>query len=125
MTTRRDPFTNAFSPKNFDIQVLFKNTDIDDAVRNHLAKVYTTLTLTVGMAMIGAAAHVHFNIGGIITGLALFAIMFALGTDQEKNPTKRVALLCAFGFFQGCSLGQIGRAVQQECRDRSRMPSSA
>jgi len=98
------PFGNKNS---FDISILFKNTDIREEIRSHLVKVYSTLALTVAAAMIGAAAHVQFNIGGIITALATFAIMFALGTDQEKNPTKRVALLSAFGFFQGCSLGPL------------------
>src|SRR5260370_32610571 len=36
---------------------------------------------------------------------------------QQKESTARVAsIMCIY---------QIGRAVQQECRDRSRMPSSA
>src|SRR5204863_7694910 len=35
-------------------------------------------------------------------------------TDAEENVNNSAALT-----------GQIGRAVQQECRDRSRMPSSA
>jgi len=30
-----------------------------------------------------------------------------------------------FVYSRGNTNGQIGRAVQQECRDRSRMPSSA
>eukprot|EP00456_Euglypha_rotunda_P061416 TRINITY_DN51390_c0_g1_i1.p2 TRINITY_DN51390_c0_g1~~TRINITY_DN51390_c0_g1_i1.p2 ORF type:complete len:139 (+),score=23.22 TRINITY_DN51390_c0_g1_i1:57-419(+) len=32
---------------------------------------------------------------------------------------------CFFGSADAGLVGEIGRAVQQECRDRSRMPSSA
>src|SRR5438874_9767903 len=39
---------------------------------------------------------------------------------QQKESTARVASI-----MENTNLSKIGRAVQQECRDRSRMPSSA
>eukprot|EP00456_Euglypha_rotunda_P072343 TRINITY_DN65421_c0_g1_i1.p2 TRINITY_DN65421_c0_g1~~TRINITY_DN65421_c0_g1_i1.p2 ORF type:complete len:105 (-),score=10.70 TRINITY_DN65421_c0_g1_i1:10-324(-) len=36
-----------------------------------------------------------------------------------------VRIACYWGIPWPAAAGQIGRAVQQECRDRSRMPSSA
>eukprot|EP00456_Euglypha_rotunda_P036764 TRINITY_DN28231_c0_g1_i1.p1 TRINITY_DN28231_c0_g1~~TRINITY_DN28231_c0_g1_i1.p1 ORF type:complete len:141 (+),score=54.00 TRINITY_DN28231_c0_g1_i1:32-454(+) len=48
--------------------------------------------------------------------------------EIEASLVVRHEKLFAFGglvIFVGITLSQIGRAVQQECRDRSRMPSSA
>eukprot|EP00456_Euglypha_rotunda_P088423 TRINITY_DN9062_c0_g1_i1.p1 TRINITY_DN9062_c0_g1~~TRINITY_DN9062_c0_g1_i1.p1 ORF type:complete len:121 (+),score=21.96 TRINITY_DN9062_c0_g1_i1:92-454(+) len=44
---------------------------------------------------------------------------------QDPKPEKIYPTTVAetFGFLKSCA--KIGRAVQQECRDRSRMPSSA
>eukprot|EP00456_Euglypha_rotunda_P027373 TRINITY_DN2189_c0_g1_i9.p1 TRINITY_DN2189_c0_g1~~TRINITY_DN2189_c0_g1_i9.p1 ORF type:complete len:340 (+),score=65.70 TRINITY_DN2189_c0_g1_i9:150-1022(+) len=40
-------------------------------------------------------------------------------------PLRRHAVMELNGLFLSKACGEIGRAVQQECRDRSRMPSSA
>eukprot|EP00456_Euglypha_rotunda_P088437 TRINITY_DN90666_c0_g1_i1.p1 TRINITY_DN90666_c0_g1~~TRINITY_DN90666_c0_g1_i1.p1 ORF type:complete len:104 (+),score=22.57 TRINITY_DN90666_c0_g1_i1:43-312(+) len=53
--------------------------------------------------------------GGSVTILSNYSILYApklefFGTDTFS--------------YKACN-GEIGRAVQQECRDRSRMPSSA
>ncbi len=62
------------------LDVLFNNSDIDERVRTHLAKVYATLGLALGCAAAGAIAHLYFNLGGIlvrrrlaVVGLFLFS----------------------------------------------------
>eukprot|EP00456_Euglypha_rotunda_P074013 TRINITY_DN67586_c0_g1_i2.p1 TRINITY_DN67586_c0_g1~~TRINITY_DN67586_c0_g1_i2.p1 ORF type:complete len:112 (-),score=18.87 TRINITY_DN67586_c0_g1_i2:11-346(-) len=64
-----------------------------------------------------AATRIHKNLFGEGQGVVeevrrLMVIRFAM-----RRPSAPLAAIT--------SLGEIGRAVQQECRDRSRMPSSA
>eukprot|EP00456_Euglypha_rotunda_P017023 TRINITY_DN1574_c0_g1_i13.p1 TRINITY_DN1574_c0_g1~~TRINITY_DN1574_c0_g1_i13.p1 ORF type:complete len:223 (-),score=35.69 TRINITY_DN1574_c0_g1_i13:17-685(-) len=48
------------------------------------------------------------------------------GTGSQGNPSDNCYINAGDQYSnQGCSIVEIGRAVQQECRDRSRMPSSA
>jgi len=98
----------SFGAHAFDLQVLLKSTDLAPPIRTHLAKVYATLALTVASAMLGAFADVQYHIGGIVTGLATFALMFLLGFDKDKeNIPKRLGIISAFGFFKGCSIGPL------------------
>jgi FtsH-binding integral membrane protein len=90
------------------LDVLFNNADIDDRVRQHLAKVYSTLGLALGFAAAGAIVHMYFNIGGILSSLACIGLMIYLALDQNKTEyPRRIAALSAFGFFQGASLGPL------------------
>eukprot|EP00456_Euglypha_rotunda_P008370 TRINITY_DN11646_c0_g1_i1.p1 TRINITY_DN11646_c0_g1~~TRINITY_DN11646_c0_g1_i1.p1 ORF type:complete len:168 (+),score=5.40 TRINITY_DN11646_c0_g1_i1:263-766(+) len=88
-----------------------------------------------------------FAVGGFGLPGGIFFLMTGAGTngtgaDSSSSPGKNDFLLflkvfCALGFFvffllppfprpfPPFPLPEIGRAVQQECRDRSRMPSSA
>eukprot|EP00456_Euglypha_rotunda_P030659 TRINITY_DN23894_c0_g1_i9.p1 TRINITY_DN23894_c0_g1~~TRINITY_DN23894_c0_g1_i9.p1 ORF type:complete len:100 (-),score=19.25 TRINITY_DN23894_c0_g1_i9:11-310(-) len=45
--------------------------------------------------------------------------------DEEQQPQPRGDDVQAAGPQHAADAPEIGRAVQQECRDRSRMPSSA
>ena len=48
--------------------------------------------------------------------------------SKERKSGALIALACLYIYIifrNNYSNGEIGRAVQQECRDRSRMPSSA
>jgi len=102
-----DRVSNSFG-RSFDFQVLLKTTDINQAVRLHLAKVYATLALTLLAAMVGTIVHLQLNIGGIITTLLIFVCMFLLAADREKqNIPKRLGIIALFGFFKGASLGPL------------------
>src|SRR5437016_6450720 len=46
-----------------------------------------------------------------------------IATDRSR--ARRCVEACVYGTLDFVGYPQIGRAVQQECRDRSRMPSSA
>jgi len=78
-------------------------------LRQHLFKVYSTMTATLAMAAVGAWAHVLYNLGGLITLIATCGLIFALfGTPAtKKNVAKRTLFLFGIGFFQGCSIGPL------------------
>eukprot|EP00456_Euglypha_rotunda_P094070 TRINITY_DN9960_c0_g1_i6.p1 TRINITY_DN9960_c0_g1~~TRINITY_DN9960_c0_g1_i6.p1 ORF type:complete len:183 (-),score=12.85 TRINITY_DN9960_c0_g1_i6:11-559(-) len=61
---------------------------------------------------------------GYLYGLVV--VMFACSAIAAIAQDLGYALLYRLGMhMQASIMGEIGRAVQQECRDRSRMPSSA
>eukprot|EP00456_Euglypha_rotunda_P025055 TRINITY_DN20346_c0_g1_i1.p2 TRINITY_DN20346_c0_g1~~TRINITY_DN20346_c0_g1_i1.p2 ORF type:complete len:130 (-),score=32.40 TRINITY_DN20346_c0_g1_i1:10-369(-) len=66
------------------------------------------------------------NTGGQVFGIASRQQAVVVGDEQANYRLQSVPMLDEFD--QWCAARdrrQIGRAVQQECRDRSRMPSSA
>jgi FtsH-binding integral membrane protein len=94
--------------RNVKLETLFANTDIDDRVRQHLAKVYSTLGMALGAAAVGAAVDMYVKLGGILSSLAMVGLMIYLALDQNKTEyPRRVAVLAAFGFLQGLSLGPL------------------
>jgi len=82
---------------------------VEGRLRQHLFKVYSTMTATLAMAAVGAWAHVLYNLGGLITLIATCGLIFALfGTPAtKKNVAKRTLFLFGIGFFQGCSIGPL------------------
>jgi len=94
--------------RNVKLETLFANTDIDDRVRTHLAKVYSTLGMALGAAAIGAAVDMYVKLGGILSSLAMVGLMIYLALDQNKTEyPRRIAVLAGFGFLQGLSLGPL------------------
>jgi len=90
------------------LETLFANTDIDDRVRQHLAKVYSTLGLTLGAAAVGSIIHLYYNLGGILSSVACIGLMIYLALDRNKEEyTRRLAVISAFGVFKGMSLGPL------------------
>jgi len=90
------------------LDTLFANSDLDERVRQHLARVYSTLGMTLGAAAVGAIAHLYFNTGGILSSLACIGLMIYLAIDSDKlNYPKRLAVVAAFGLFKGMSIGPL------------------
>lgn len=80
----------------------------DDRVRQHLARVYSTLGLTLLCAAVGAVTHIYFNCGGILSSLAGVGLMIYLALDKDKTDyTRRIATVAAFGALQGMSIGPL------------------
>eukprot|EP00879_Flechtneria_rotunda_P000617 GHRR01000730.1.p1 GENE.GHRR01000730.1~~GHRR01000730.1.p1 ORF type:complete len:249 (+),score=79.29 GHRR01000730.1:182-928(+) len=88
---------------------LFKFTDLDPRVQKHLTKVYTTLTLALGLATLGVIADVLYHVGGALTTIAALVSLVWLGFTQPgyHNQGKRYALLGTFAFCQGTSIGPL------------------
>lgn len=94
--------------RNIKLETLFANSDIDERVRHHLAKVYSTLGMTLACAAAGAGLHLYFNLGGILSSLAMVGVMIYLALDQNKTDyTRRTAALALFGVLEGLSLGPL------------------
>jgi len=90
------------------LETLFANTDIDDRVRQHLAKVYTTLGMTLGAAAVGSILHLYYNLGGILSAVACIGLMIYLALDRNKEEYgRRLAVIAGFGLFKGMSLGPL------------------
>jgi len=90
------------------LETLFSNSDIKDHVRVHLAKVYSTLGLTLGAAAVGSILHLYYNLGGILSSLACVGLMIYLAMDQKKEEyTRRLGVIGLFGLFKGMSLGPL------------------
>ena len=87
------------------------NSDISEDVQAHLLKVYLTLSLTVLTSILGVLINYIVNIGGIITILISFVLIFCLKFDRHNidnsNVTRRLGILASFGLFQGFSIGPL------------------
>eukprot|EP00457_Paulinella_chromatophora_P005263 gb/GEZN01005278.1/.p1 GENE.gb/GEZN01005278.1/~~gb/GEZN01005278.1/.p1 ORF type:complete len:248 (-),score=33.93 gb/GEZN01005278.1/:404-1147(-) len=93
---------------NFNVASLLKFTDITPDIQAHLAKVYGTLAAMLAAASLGVIAHLTWGIGGTLSTLACFLMMFIIGFQPDKqNVPKRIALVAAFGFFKGASIGPL------------------
>src|SRR5437764_11592786 len=94
----------------------FTNDQIKEMTRKVSAEVdlvhQQTQNQRYGSSQIGATAK---NISNVVTDAASGVVDIFHGIDKAVADTWN-------NFWKD---GKIGRAVQQECRDRSRMPSSA
>jgi FtsH-binding integral membrane protein len=79
--------------------------DLSASAKTHLSKVYLSLLATVAASAVGAALHLLFNVGGLLTQLGLFVALVAFHGASSFGT--RLALLLAFGALQGASLGPL------------------
>eukprot|EP00456_Euglypha_rotunda_P084514 TRINITY_DN8490_c0_g1_i4.p1 TRINITY_DN8490_c0_g1~~TRINITY_DN8490_c0_g1_i4.p1 ORF type:complete len:155 (-),score=39.34 TRINITY_DN8490_c0_g1_i4:10-474(-) len=89
------------------------------AILQYLSTRHGPTSLSVGVDEPGYASHLnwlHFGEASLTTNLAVM-LRYALFEPEPRRLPQVVE------FYRG--VVEIGRAVQQECRDRSRMPSSA
>jgi FtsH-binding integral membrane protein len=99
---------SSFGPSKLRLDALFANSDLDDRVRQHLARVYSTLGMTLGAAAVGALIHMKLNCGGLLSSLACVGLMIALAIDANKqDTTRRLAIVALFGAFKGMSIGPL------------------
>ncbi|KIY93165.1 Bax inhibitor 1 [Monoraphidium neglectum] len=96
-------------PDGVPFSKIFSLGHIDSRIQKHLQKVYTTLAATLLVAAAGVYADVTYHVGGAVTGLLAFGSLMALVfmAPTQQNLQKRYALLAAFAFCQGVSLGPL------------------
>jgi len=86
-------------------------------VQKHLYNVYSTLLLTAISAATGAAFHMRYGVGGMITQLLSALLIVVIGTHRGDSSyssssssgvwPSRVYMLLGLGFLQGCSIGPL------------------
>lgn len=100
---------NMFGPApKVDLSQIFDDRPIEANLRSHLVNVYSSLCMMLFAAAAGSAAHLYFNIGGFLTTMAAMGLVMLLVMDEDKgNVPKRLAIMSAFGFFKGASIGPL------------------
>ena len=80
-------------------------------VRDHLKNVYSTLTIALVTAMVGAAANHVLGLysWSFLFAIAQFGLIFMLTTTPFTRETenKRLAYLLGFSFLVGCNTGPL------------------
>jgi len=106
------------------VESLKNVSGIASEITAHLRKVYLTLAATTGSAACGVVFYLYTQFPILISFVASFAILlyllFTTGEDLSKvdenrkdAPNKGLALLMAFGFFQGAFIGSLVQVVLQ------------
>lgn len=95
--------------KHMDMAAMFKNNDITPTVQKHLISVYVSLVFCIFAAIAGVAAHMQYGIGaGFMAPMGTVGMLVWMQMDADKtNTTKRMAMLCGFGFLKGASIGPL------------------
>lgn len=95
---------NSFS--NISPTKIFNMSDFHKDVQGHLVNVYLALVACLISTVVGIAASMQFSLGGGWLGLiGTFGMLFWIQMDTQKNElSRRLAMLCGFGFFQGISV---------------------
>jgi len=87
---------------------LTNDSTIHKDLQTHLVNVYGALCTTLLASAVGVWAHLMWNLGGILSTLAVMGLLLFLRMDTDKdNVSKRMAILTSIGFFQGISLGPL------------------
>eukprot|EP00808_Paulinella_micropora_P003483 g25830.t1 len=101
-------FSSFSGPRGVDMASLMKFTDLTPEIQSHLAKVYGTLAAMLFAASCGVMAHLAWDIGGTMSTIACFLMLFVIANQPDKeNVAKRIGLVAAFGFFKGASIGPL------------------
>uniref|UniRef100_A0A1D1XDU4 Putative Bax inhibitor 1 n=1 Tax=Anthurium amnicola TaxID=1678845 RepID=A0A1D1XDU4_9ARAE len=107
-------FESTFGSRNgFSTFEAFKNmSDLTKPIKQHLIKVYATLTFLCLLTAIGSYAHITglFLFGGgllsFLAGLVSLVVIAAL-PDTPDYKTLRYGLLFNFAFMEGLSIGPL------------------
>eukprot|EP01112_Ceratiomyxa_fruticulosa_P011987 TRINITY_DN3301_c0_g2_i1.p1 TRINITY_DN3301_c0_g2~~TRINITY_DN3301_c0_g2_i1.p1 ORF type:complete len:239 (+),score=42.48 TRINITY_DN3301_c0_g2_i1:170-886(+) len=100
--------------RRIDWDALGKTSSLNSYVRQHLVRVYSLLTITILTSAVGSLVYLTTGyLGGMLATLSALGLMVAILFTPKHEVMKRVALLLAFGFFQGTSLGPLlARVIQ-------------
>lgn len=102
------PSTTDFT--NINLEKIFTLTNYSNDVKKHLINVYLALIACLICTAFGvfATLHFQFQLGSTITFLASLGMVWWIQMDADKtNLTKRVGMLCGFGFLQGLSIAPL------------------
>ncbi|XP_039602592.1 probable Bax inhibitor 1 [Polypterus senegalus] len=95
--------------RNINFDALMKFSQISRSTQQHLKNVYSSLTICMLVAGVGAYVHVFTRLlqGGLLSFLGSIGMMIWLAMTPHSLETekKRLAILCGFAFFTGVGLG--------------------
>ncbi|XP_028654447.1 probable Bax inhibitor 1 [Erpetoichthys calabaricus] len=95
--------------RNINFDALMKFSQISRSTQQHLKNVYSSLTICMLVAGVGAYVHVFTRLlqGGLLSFLGSIGLMIWLAMTPHSLETekKRLAILCGFAFFTGVGLG--------------------
>jgi len=93
----------------FNLKAITDFQPIDHHTKNHLKKVYATLTATIIFCAVGTVLHTLLNLGGLLSFLlGLGLIMYiTFSKPKKENETWRLLALIGFGFIEGLSIGPM------------------
>eukprot|EP01104_Vermistella_antarctica_P016375 TRINITY_DN555_c1_g1_i5.p1 TRINITY_DN555_c1_g1~~TRINITY_DN555_c1_g1_i5.p1 ORF type:complete len:254 (+),score=87.06 TRINITY_DN555_c1_g1_i5:132-893(+) len=99
----------------WNMNAVTSNSELTPAVRDHLKKVYVTLTAMVAVATFGAFTYATFGFGHNFSFWGSFGLMLWLlfTPNQPDNLPLRLTLLFGFSFLQGTGLGPLLTAVAE------------
>jgi len=90
----------------FDIQSLFEFSDIPKSTKEHLVRVYGTLTMLTSACVLGAFLSVAYQIGNVgCSLLGILCLLYIVFSDR-KSPGRLVAT-GLFGVLEGLSIGPL------------------
>lgn len=95
--------------RHFDYNAVFKFTDLDVPVQQHLQKVYATLMATLLASAAGAWLQIAMSLP-VWLGLAGFvggSLWLSMTPNRTDNLSKRFSMLLGIGLSQGITLGQL------------------
>jgi len=94
--------------RNLNWNAVLATHDLPKEVSSHLRSVYSTLTLSLAAAALGAWINFSMRIGSFLTVLASIAILVWFKVTPYEGPRSsqlhRVALLLSFALFWGASM---------------------
>jgi len=100
-----------FLNRRIDWSAIGKTGPISPQIRQHLVNVYTTLTLGILAAVLGAITFIKTHVGGSLTFLSGILLVIWLAMTPKQEVSKRLAIFGAFCFMQGMSIGPLIDAV--------------
>ena len=88
---------------------LLKTSPVSPAVHKHVGRVYQTLLVALATAAVGALVHVKYEVGGILTTIALIGATFWFAMNpfvagNQENENKRTGIVCLMAFLTGISI---------------------
>jgi FtsH-binding integral membrane protein len=99
--------TTSLNGNKFSFSAMIDFSELTPKIQTHLSKVYGCLLGTILIATIGAMTHIALNIGGLLTTLGVFVLIFLIATTPKHMIMQRVAMLGLLGFFEGASIGPL------------------
>jgi FtsH-binding integral membrane protein len=97
--------------RQFKFDALTNFSHLSSEIQQHLVKVYSTLIVLIGFSAIGCMTAIQFNISQGLAGFLAFTTLIYLTVFSTYEPyqsqSKRLGIVCAFGFFKGATLANL------------------